>query len=184
MPNGNITSDLTGSGRMTATLTVPQAGTKNYDDLINKPSINNVTLEGNLNTEDLNISYDDLNDKPVIPEPYTPINYSTSEQNTGIKWIDGKDIYVVTIYNNNIGYTQSGADLIIGTLSNVDKLLFINGLMTNSSKTFKYYLPYIDISGTGKATLSYDIGTGNIIFKANQTWPTAEINVTLFYTKN
>ena len=30
------------------------------------------------------------------PTPYTPINYSTTEQNTGLKWIDGRDIYVKT----------------------------------------------------------------------------------------
>lgn len=41
-------------------------GTSDYNDLSNKPSINNVTLEGDLNTEDLNISYLDLNDKPYI----------------------------------------------------------------------------------------------------------------------
>lgn len=27
------------------------------------------------------------------PTPYTPVAYSTAEQNTGQKWIDGKDIY-------------------------------------------------------------------------------------------
>lgn len=41
-------------------------GTSDYNDLSNKPSINDVTLEGDLNTEDLNISYLDLNDKPYI----------------------------------------------------------------------------------------------------------------------
>ena len=31
------------------------------------------------------------------PEEYTPPNYSTTEQKTGQKWIDGKDIYFKTI---------------------------------------------------------------------------------------
>lgn len=41
-------------------------GTSDYNNLSNKPSINDVTLEGDLNTQDLNISYLDLNDKPYI----------------------------------------------------------------------------------------------------------------------
>ena len=28
------------------------------------------------------------------PAPYTPLDYSTNEQDTGIKWIDGSEIYV------------------------------------------------------------------------------------------
>ena len=31
------------------------------------------------------------------PAPYTPISYSTEEQNTGLTWIDGSEIYVKTI---------------------------------------------------------------------------------------
>lgn len=31
------------------------------------------------------------------PTPYTPIDYSTDEKDTGIKWIDGKEIYQKTI---------------------------------------------------------------------------------------
>ena len=42
-------------------------GTGDYADLTNKPSINSVTLSGNKTTSDLNISYDDLDDKPTIP---------------------------------------------------------------------------------------------------------------------
>lgn len=39
----------------------------NYNELTNKPSINNTVLSGNKTTSDLNISYDDLNNKPTIP---------------------------------------------------------------------------------------------------------------------
>ena len=38
-----------------------------YDDLYNRPQINGVTLTGNKTTADLHISYNDLEDLPVIP---------------------------------------------------------------------------------------------------------------------
>ena len=41
-------------------------GTSDYAALQNKPLINNVELVGNKTTEDLNISYDDLTNKPTI----------------------------------------------------------------------------------------------------------------------
>lgn len=49
-------------------------GTSNYNDLINKPSINSVTLQGNKTASQLGFanvatsgSYDDLSNKPTIP---------------------------------------------------------------------------------------------------------------------
>lgn len=42
-------------------------GTSDYSALNNKPQINGVTLTGNKTTGDLNINYNDLQDKPSIP---------------------------------------------------------------------------------------------------------------------
>ena len=45
-------------------------GTDNYNDLSNKPQINNVTLSGNKTTADLGLfsgDYTDLTNKPTIP---------------------------------------------------------------------------------------------------------------------
>lgn len=42
-------------------------GTSDYSALNNKPQINGVTLQGNKTTEDLNISYNDLKNRPTIP---------------------------------------------------------------------------------------------------------------------
>ena len=44
-----------------------EAGTFNYNDLFNRPQINGVTLTGNKTTANLHISYNDLEDLPVIP---------------------------------------------------------------------------------------------------------------------
>lgn len=42
-----------------------EGGTNNFNELTNKPMINGVTLVGNKNTSDLNISYNDLIDLPT-----------------------------------------------------------------------------------------------------------------------
>lgn len=44
-----------------------EAGTTNYTELNDKPTINGRELEGNLNTTDLNIQYSDLQGLPFIP---------------------------------------------------------------------------------------------------------------------
>jgi len=41
-------------------------GTSDYNDLENKPTINGVTLSGDLSTVDLSVSYNDLENKPTI----------------------------------------------------------------------------------------------------------------------
>ena len=53
-------------------------GTSDYDDLDNKPSINSVTLTGNLTTTDLGLfsgDYDDLTNKPELAEVATSGDY-------------------------------------------------------------------------------------------------------------
>lgn len=48
-----------------------EGGTTNYEDLTNKPSINNVPLVGNLNTADLNLTDATLTEKGVPAESKT-----------------------------------------------------------------------------------------------------------------
>ena len=57
------------------------------------------------------------------------VNYSTSEVNTGKKWIDGKDIYrkVITMQN------QAVAQVSVGTISNMDSVVSLNGLLLSST---------------------------------------------------
>lgn len=61
-------SNLSGRGQLTGTMRSGggTGGTTNYNDLTNKPKINNVELSGNKTTSDLGISYNDLTDKPTI----------------------------------------------------------------------------------------------------------------------
>ena len=64
------------------------------------------------------------------------LSYSTTEQKTGGKWIDGKPIYKKTIQFNMLNGVVS-----IGNL-NIDKVVQMNGIITHTSGnivTFPYY---------------------------------------------
>lgn len=58
-----------------------------YNDLDNKPKINNVTLSGNQTTSTLGISYNDLSNQPTIPQLVS--TYSSSDET---KAITGKGV--------------------------------------------------------------------------------------------
>ena len=52
------------------------SGTYDYDDLMNKPTINSVQLAGNKTTADLHISYNDLEDTPNLANVAETGNYN------------------------------------------------------------------------------------------------------------
>lgn len=58
---------LTGN-KTTEDLHIDTGGTDDYLDLNNKPKINSVTLRGDVSSTSLQISYNDLIDRPVIPD--------------------------------------------------------------------------------------------------------------------
>ena len=92
MERQTITGRLSTSGRLSGALSVG-GGTTDYNELENKPTYNGHIIEGDLTSESLGI--------------WQPKNFSTEEQNTGIKWIDGSPIYV-RVFEGQI----SGSDCI------------------------------------------------------------------------
>ena len=76
VPSGSLTGSLSNSGTLTGQIAIGSGGgTTDYNDLINKPKINSVTLSGNKTTADLNISYNDLDDKPTLATVATTGDY-------------------------------------------------------------------------------------------------------------
>lgn len=65
----------------------------------------------------------------VYQKPNTNINYSTTEQNTGRKWIDGSDIYQITI-NITVVPPYSTIDL---SSSSIKDVVGFNGIAKDSS---------------------------------------------------
>lgn len=69
------------------------SGTFNYDELFNKPRINGKELSGDVPTSELHINYDDLDNKPIVPDistvvdilyPVGTIYISVSSTNPGL----------------------------------------------------------------------------------------------------
>lgn len=69
------------------------SGTFNYDELFNKPRINGKELSGDVPTSELHIDYNDLDNKPVVPDistvvdilyPVGTIYISVSSTNPGL----------------------------------------------------------------------------------------------------
>lgn len=63
------------------------------------------------------------------------INYSTEEQNTGLKWIDGN-----TIYQKSIEITSFSSSILV--ISNIDILVYAEGVLTNGQN--QWFAPYND----------------------------------------
>lgn len=110
------------------------------------------------------------------PESYTPPNYSTSEQKTGQKWIDGKDIYFKTYILSNIA-SNPGDWTLIDTISGVDEII-------NSHETFKYSNSNITY-GQYYVSTSYRHATNGLYYYIREIGGgSGELKTTIFYTKN
>ena len=159
MTRDNIVGTLQGDSRLSGGLSVG-GGTTDYEELENKPSINGVELVGNM----------DL---------WQPKNFSTEEQNTGIKWIDGKDIFSKTIIIDGI-YTGNGTFNLDDIPDNIN-IVDYNGVISYLENNIYYPVgignnyfayPYIN-----NKTIKCNISGGSSTFKY-----LGHLNI--FYTKN
>lgn len=161
MTRDTIIGTLQGDSRLSGDMSI--GGTTDYNELENKPSINGVELAGNVTIENLGI--------------WQPKNFSTEEQNTGLKWIDGKDLYQKTY----VFTTSSGYQLVTLNVNNIETMFIKNafirtntevavlgsyrgsspsaeefiGLLNVSNKSFDYRCGSNLIGGTGVVTILY-----------------------------
>lgn len=96
------------------------------------------------------------------------LSYSTTEINTGKKWIDGKTIYrkcfTELTYGGTTGaWTNTGA-----TLSNVDKLIKADGLMEQEPSTMQ---------------ICFRINNSNVQYLTSIGWGSSKKALILEYTK-
>ena len=64
------------------------SGTYDYDDLMNKPTINSVQLAGNKTTADLHISYNDLENTPSLATVATSGDYNDLSNTPDLSVVD------------------------------------------------------------------------------------------------
>ena len=113
--------------------------------------------------------------------------YSTEEQDTGQKWIDGRPIYrkvVRGIVNMTGGYNTSSLPHGIQGLSNRWELIRYYGNMrlsgVLSNNPIKQALPYIE--GTHQSGVT-SIDQTNITISGSYNWGSSEISIVLEYVK-
>lgn len=127
-------------------------------------------------------------------------DYSTSEVNTGKKWIDGKDIYTKTFVVPNISGSTSTNRVTFSneeTISNIDHLVKGDGFIVPLDGTYegrKYYFPgVINISPTcgvqaGGSFAQRNDGRVIVFFFVDSTsshnTTAIDMTYTLYYTKS
>ena len=102
--------------------------------------------------------------------------FSTDEQKTNMKWLDGKPLYTKTIITN---VEINGNDVNIKhNIPNVDKI-FIDSAFVNKTDGSSYVLPYITTKFTNVLA-----NRTHLIFSSTDSWPTNyEKAITVIYTK-
>ena len=110
---------------------------------------------------------------------YSPTSYSTEEQNTGMKWIDGKPIYQKTV---NCGATTSRNFSVNHNISNIETVCNFWGVgnVGNRWDVLPYPTPdsityqvRVDVLTTG--TIRFSMGSGADLY--------SKVYVTIQYTK-
>lgn len=111
---------------------------------------------------------------------FSPIIFSTVEREVGV-WKDNKPLYQKTIFKENVNYSAN-SNYVLGTLdTDVEQVCKIDGLFRNSIKTTMYQCPYS--TANTYARLQYTIASKEVIFNANESWSSADIYATVYYTK-
>lgn len=111
---------------------------------------------------------------------YNPNNYSTTEQEIGT-WIDGKKLYQRTF----VGTTgNAGYEVTLGTISNLDKVIDISGIVHHQDGYLSCYYSYWK-SNTDRENVYVYINTSNEICVGalQSTLANKDVIVTVKYTK-
>jgi len=106
------------------------------------------------------------------------IDYSTSEQSTGIKWIDGSIIYQKTI---NLGsLPNSTTKNVAHGISNLDSIVRIEAIITNG--TVFAALPFVNTSSAA-ANIAVNANATNVSVTTGTNRTGYSGYATLYYTK-
>lgn len=123
------------------------------------------------------VTLHDAGGEVIYPQTISDMDYSTSEQDTGCKWIDGKKIYRKTI---NIGALPNT------TSKNVAHGISSLGIMVDMRGVAFYTngislpLPFVAIS---QASISLNATSTDVVITTANDMSTSSGYITLWYTK-
>ena len=99
---------------------------------------------------------------------YTPISYSATKQDTGMKWIDGSTVYAITL-ETNASISTNWTSLVDVSTLHIGKVI---DAVTRSDDTQNFPIA-IWYDGTSGYLKGNNLGSGSIMI----------ISVTLYYTE-
>lgn len=111
-----------------------------------------------------------------------PVSYSSSEQDSGIRWIDGKVVYQKTI---NFGVAPNNTNKSVAHgISNISEVIKYEGFTSTGPGNGNYMsLPFVESSNVAYS-MSVRATNTHVTIKTNQdNTPFTNTYVTLFYTK-
>lgn len=130
------------------------------------------------------VTLHDANGEIIYPQTISDMDYSTSEQDTGCKWIDGKKIYKKTISTGSL--PQGGAITTTDiSLLSVDTIVDYRGVAWASSLRNFRALPFVGESMNNMIRVDVQGGTTlRILSTADSDWGNYDNSyITLWYTK-
>lgn len=110
--------------------------------------------------------------------------YSTTEQDTGKKWIDGKPIYR-RCFRFNLPAAGTTTEVATGfAVGYIDTVTCFETVMKNPAGGANTYWWTPDYEAGGKTVNVYPSRGGTVFYMSNTSWPaTSIVSITLEYTK-
>lgn len=110
------------------------------------------------------------------------VDYSTTEQKTGKKWIDGRDIYFITI---NFGALPNATSKTVNhNIANIDFILDRIGVAYTEDRTSMFVLPQLAIGASASSSVSLGASRDVIVITTGvDRTNITNCYVTLFYVK-
>ena len=153
-----------------------------YETVVDENGIAKIDLSNYATDEQLESAVNSINS--VLLTKLNKVNFSTDEQNTGLKWIDGKDLYMQVIQANNLN-TDTVSNALI---SNVDYFTCL-GITVRIHGGSKSYSPsqismynYQGV-GTSYGVLYYDSSTHELKISNNSRTNAIDATAIVLFTK-
>lgn len=130
------------------------------------------------------VTLHDTNGEVIYPQTISDMDYSTSEQDTGCKWIDGKKIYKQTFtgaYNSPAKATTN-----VFTFSGVSDLVDVKGWIADSDAKVAFGTAHRAGTSLLFDSTAFLVDTNVIVRSFNNTeyaGSNLSYTVTLYYTK-
>ena len=181
--NGTLEGSIAGGGGGDVTdVKVRDSQETTFESVVNEQGVAEIDLISYVRRNELTQAIENVensidNVEQLVDTKQNIINYSTEEQNTGVKWIDGKDIFCRTLQIDNFNINQSYEDLHYGSFNITDYIMGIDKIFGVIDKS------YIIAGNDQRGIVSIQPEYPSILILNNRNISNVTLIVTLEYTK-